>query len=398
MLKKIGPGILVAAAFVGPGTITICTIAGVKFGFALIWSLVVSIICTIILQEMAGRIGVLTQKGLVDTIRSQLETKWIRNLVLGVVLAAILIGNAAYEAGNIGGATLGLSAIFPLPIDFPVYPMIVGLFAFGILWFGSYKILEKIFMILVAAMGLCFIISAIITKPSIVEIFKGAFLPSLPDGGLLTVVALVGTTVVPYNLFLHASLVKEKWSSEKYLGLVRWDTLISVGIGGLVSVAILITAASADLENVTSAMDMAKGMEPLFGKMARYFMGFGLLLAGITSAITAPLAAAYVANSCFGWENGMKDLKFRLVWFSILFLGVFFLSFDIKPIQVIQFAQVANGILLPVMAILLLWMVNRKKVMGKYRNTLFQNVVGVLIVLFTLFLGVKSIFKVLEFF
>ncbi|MEM8847852.1 MAG: Nramp family divalent metal transporter [Bacteroidota bacterium] len=309
MLKKLGPGILVAAAFVGPGTITICTIAGVKFGFALIWALVVSIVCTIILQEMAGRIGVLTQKGLVDVIGSQLQTKWIRNLVLGIVLAAILVGNAAYEAGNIGGATLGLSAIFPLSVDFPVYPFIVGLFAFGILWFGSYKVLEKIFMVLVGAMGLCFVISAIITKPSIAEMFKGAFLPTLPKGGLLTVVALVGTTVVPYNLFLHASLVKEKWNSEKDLSLVRWDTLISVGVGGLVSIAILITAAAADLENVTSAIDMAKGMEPLFGKMALYFMGFGLLLAGITSAITAPLAAAYVASSCFGWKNGMKDLK-----------------------------------------------------------------------------------------
>ncbi|MEO0902485.1 MAG: Nramp family divalent metal transporter, partial [Bacteroidota bacterium] len=337
-------------------------------------------------------------KGLVDVIGSQLQTKWIRNLVLGIVLAAILVGNAAYEAGNIGGATLGLSAIFPLSVDFPVYPFIVGLFAFGILWFGSYKVLEKIFMVLVGAMGLCFVISAIITKPSIAEMFKGAFLPTLPKGGLLTVVALVGTTVVPYNLFLHASLVKEKWNSEKDLSLVRWDTLISVGVGGLVSIAILITAAAADLENVTSAIDMAKGMEPLFGKMALYFMGFGLLLAGITSAITAPLAAAYVASSCFGWKNGMKDLKFRVVWISILFLGVFFLSFDIKPIQVIQFAQVANGILLPVMAILLLWVVNRKKVMGKYTNTFFQNMIGVLIVLFALFLGMKSIFKVLEFF
>ncbi|MEM9362230.1 MAG: Nramp family divalent metal transporter [Bacteroidota bacterium] len=398
MLKKIGPGILVAAAFVGPGTITICTIAGVKFGFALIWALVVSIICTIILQEMAGRIGVLTQKGLVDVMGSQLKTKWIRNAVLGIVLAAILIGNAAYEAGNIGGATLGLNAILPIHVDFPVYPALVGLFAFCVLWFGSYKVLEKIFMLLVGIMGLCFVISAIITKPSLTEMFKGAFIPTLPNGGLLTIVALVGTTVVPYNLFLHASLVKEKWNSEKDLNLVRWDTLISVGIGGLVSIAILITAAAADLENVTSAIDMAKGMEPLFGKMALYFMGFGLLLAGITSAITAPLAAAYVASSCFGWKNGMKGFKFRLVWISILFVGVFFLSFDIKPIQVIQFAQVANGILLSVMATLLLWMVNRKQVMGTYVNTLFQNIVGVLIVLFALFLGVKSIFKVLEFF
>nr|WP_298998990.1 Nramp family divalent metal transporter [uncultured Allomuricauda sp.] len=398
MLKKIGPGILVAAAFVGPGTITICTIAGVKFGFALIWALLVSIVCTIILQEMAGRIGVLTQKGLVDVIGSQLTKKWTKNLVLGIVLAAILIGNAAYEAGNIGGATLGLNAIFEMPLVFPIYPLLVGFLAFGILWFGSYKSLEKIFMGLVGMMGLCFVIAAILTKPSLIEIVKGAFVPTLPEQSVLTIVALVGTTVVPYNLFLHASLVREKWGSEKDLSLMRWDTLVSVGVGGLVSIAIIITAAAADLDNVTNAVDMAKAMEPLFGKMALYFMGLGLLLAGITSAITAPLAAAYVASSCFGWKDGMKDPKFRLIWISILFLGVFFLSFDIKPIQVIQFAQVANGVLLPIMAVLLLWMVNQKKVMGSHVNKPIQNVVGVLIVLFAIFLGVKSIFKVLEFF
>ena len=398
MLKKIGPGILVAAAFVGPGTITICTIAGVKFGFALIWALVVSIVCTIILQEMAGRIGVLTQKGLVDVIGSQLPTKWIKNGVLGIVLAAILVGNAAYEAGNIGGATLGLNAIYKLPTSFPIYPFLVGLLAFCILWFGNYKALEKIFMGLVGIMGVCFVIGAIITGPSFIEILQGAFVPTLPEGSLLTIVALVGTTVVPYNLFLHASLVKEKWSLEKELPLVRWDTLISVGLGGLVSVAIVVTAAAADLDNVSNGVDMAKAMEPLFGKMALYFMGAGLLLAGITSAITAPLAAAYVASSCFGWKNDLKDFRFRMVWVSILFIGVLFLSFNIKPIQIIQFAQVANGILLPVMAILLLWVVNQKKVLGKHVNNPYQNIIGILIVLFTVFLGVKSIFKVLEFF
>jgi Mn2+/Fe2+ NRAMP family transporter len=140
---------------------------------------------------------------------------------------------------------------------------------------------------------------------------------------------------------------------------------------------------------------MAKGLEPLFGKWALYFMAIGLLAAGITSAITAPLAAAYVASSCFGWEGGMQDKKFKLVWTFVLLCGVVFLSFDIKPIQVIQFAQVANGILLPVMALLLLWVVNKKSVMGANGNTLVQNIFGVAIVLFSLFLGVKSILKVL---
>ncbi|TAI48958.1 Nramp family divalent metal transporter [Flagellimonas allohymeniacidonis] len=395
MLKKIGPGILVAAAFVGPGTITVCTIAGVGFGFALIWAVLVSILATIILQEMAGRIGFLAQTGLVDVVKGQLRNIWLRNSVIGVVLAAILVGNAAYEAGNIGGATLGLEGVFGnTPFSF-FYPLLIGLLAFAILWWGNYKSLERIFIALVGLMGLCFIISAIITKPSIFEILKGAFVPTLPQDSILTVMALVGTTVVPYNLFLHAALVKEKWGASGNLSTIRWDTIVSIAIGGAVSIAILITASASQIDNVTNIMDLAKGVEPLFGKMAVYFMVIGLFCAGVTSAMTAPLAAAYVANSCFGWR-GTKDIRFRMVWIAILFLGVLFLSFDIKPIQIIQFAQVANGILLPVMAILLLWIANKKNVMGAHSNSLVQNLLGVIIIGFTIFLGVKSILKVFE--
>ncbi|MEQ5792412.1 Nramp family divalent metal transporter [Muricauda sp. NFXS6] len=395
MFKKIGPGVLVAAAFVGPGTITMCTLAGARFGYALIWALLVSIIATIVLQGMAGRIGLVTQNGLVDVVRTELKTPWVRNVVITIVLGAILVGNAAYEAGNIGGATLGLEQLLPQPELKSLLPSIIGVIIFLLLWFSNYKILEKIFMGLVGIMGLSFVICAIITQPSITGILKGMFVPRLPEDGLLTVIALVGTTVVPYNLFLHASLVKEKWNSKTDLNAVNWDTIVSIGLGGLVSIAILITASAAPISEINNALDMAKALEPLFGKMTFLFMAIGLLAAGITSAITAPLAAAYVASSCFGWEGGMQNKKFKMVWAIVLLCGVVFLSFDITPIEVIQFAQVANGILLPVMALLLLWIVNKKSVMGQNKNSLVQNVLGITIVAFAIFLGAKSIFKVI---
>jgi len=398
MFKKIGPGVLVAAAFVGPGTITMCTMAGARFGYALIWALLVSIIATIILQGMAGRIGLVTQNGLVDVVRTELKTPWVRNIVITIVLGAILVGNAAYEAGNIGGATLGLEQLLPQPQLRPFLPAIIGGIIFLLLWFSSYKILEKIFVWLVCIMWICFVVCAIITQPSIMEILKGMFVPRLPEDGLLTVIALVGTTVVPYNLFLHASLVREKWNSKNDLKAVNWDTAVSIGLGGLVSIAILVTASAAPISEINDALDMAKALEPLFGKMAFLFMAIGLLAAGITSAITAPLAAAYVASSCFGWKEGIQNTKFRMVWTMVLFCGVVFLSFDIKPIEVIQFAQVANGILLPVMALLLLWVVNKKPVMGENKNSVVQNVFGIAIVAFAIFLGAKSIFKVIGLF
>ena len=394
MFKKIGPGILVAAAFVGPGTITVCTLAGVRFGYSLLWAVLVSVLATIVLQEMSGRIGVFAQKGLMDVVKEEIGVKWIRNLVVALVLLAILVGNAAYEAGNIGGATLGLEGLFGDKVSSRFYPLLVGMFAFLLLWFSGYKTLEQVFVVLVGLMGLCFLIAAIMTQPNVLDIGKNLVVPNLPEDGLLTVIALVGTTVVPYNLFLHASLVKEKWKSKDDLKTAKWDTIISIGLGGLVSMAILVTAAAAPLSQVNNVMDLAIGLEPLFGKGAIYFIASGLLAAGITSAITAPLAAAFVASSCLGWE-GMKDRRFKLVWMSILALGVFFLSFDIKPIQIIQFAQIANGMVLPIMAILLLWIVNRGSVMGDQKNSLTQNIFGLIIVAFSIFLGVKSILKVL---
>ncbi|TFG78409.1 MAG: divalent metal cation transporter, partial [Flavobacteriales bacterium] len=358
MVKKMGPGVLVAAAFIGPGTVTACTLAGVGFGYDLLWAMLFSIVATLVLQEMAARLGVVTQNGLADVIKNELRAPLLRKLFIGMILAAIVLGNTAYEGGNIGGATLGLVAIFGDEFSF-WYPYIVGALAFVILFLGNYKVLEKVFMGLVLAMSLSFLITAFITRPNLGSMLKGMLVPNLPEGSILTVIALIGTTVVPYNLFLHASLVSEKWKSKEDLKFAKSDTIISIVLGGMVSMAIIIAAAAIPGQGVDNVMDLAKGLEPLYGQAAQYFMGMGLFAAGVTSAITAPLAAAYVANSCFGWKAGLKDLKFKLVWMGILLLGVLSMSFGIKPIEIIKFAQVANGLLLPIIAVFLLWVVNR---------------------------------------
>lgn len=394
MFKKIGPGVLVAAAFIGPGTVTACTLAGAAFGYTLLWAMLLSIIATIVLQEMAARLGIITQRGLADVIKSELKTPLIRYSVIGIILGAIVIGNAAYEAGNIGGATLGLEALFG--VDYVnYYPLIIGICAFGLLYIGNYKVLEKVLVSLVIVMSLSFVVTAIITKPDLGQIFKGLFIPEIPQNGILTLIALVGTTVVPYNLFLHASLVSEKWKSKDDLKSVRRDTHISIALGGMVSMCIIIAASTIQGETITNVLDLAKGLQPLYGSAAKYFMGIGLFAAGVTSAITAPLAAAYVVNSCFGWRVGLQHIKFKMVWMVILALGVGFLFFGYTPIEIIKFAQVANGILLPLIAVFLLWIVNKVSVMGDYRNTKLQNAIGILIIVLALALGLKSIFKVI---
>lgn len=390
-MKTLGPGILIAAAFIGPGTVTACTLAGVSFGYSLLWAMLFSIVATIILQEMAARLGIVTQKGLADVIKTTLKKKWLRNLILALIIFAILIGNTAYEGGNIGGAMLGMEALFG-SYNSEYYGIIIALIAFALLWFGSYKMLEKTFVFLIALMSLSFVVTAILTKPDVLELLKG-LVPKVAEEGIFTIIALIGTTIVPYNLFLHASLVSEKWTSEKDLKNAKTDTIWSIALGGLVSMAIIISAAAIPIDDVRGATDLVRGLEPLFGDMARYFMGIGLFAAGVTSSITAPLAAAYVAKSCFGWDVSLKSKKFRAVWIVVLLLGLLSLQFGFKPIEVIKFAQVANGILLPVIAILLVLMANKHEVLGKYKNTLAQNLFGFLIIVVCLVLGIKSIGK-----
>lgn len=404
LFKNVGPGILVSAAFIGPGTVTVCTLAGLNFQYSLLWALLLSIIACIILQEMAARLGIISQKGLSECIREQIKHPVLRFLAVLLVFSAIVIGNAAYEAGNITGAVLGITALTsPLSIELGnfsmnIWSLVVGAFAFILLALGNYKILERVFIGLVAIMSISFIVTAFLTKPDFLEILRGMFIPTADAKGILTVMALVGTTVVPYNLFLHASLVSEKWKLPSDLKIARRELILAIIIGGIVSMSIVISAAVPNLGQVSSAADLAVGLEPLFGRFATWFIAIGLLAAGITSAITAPLAAAYVVKGCFGWKGGLNSLKFKSVWATILLLGVFFSSLQLKPIEIIKFAQIANGLLLPIIAIFLFWIVNRVQVMGEYRNNRKQNIFGVIIIAIAIFLGVKSILSVLEVF
>ncbi len=398
--KNIGPATLVTAAFIGPGTVTLCSIAGVNFGYNLLWAMLFSIIATIILQEMSARLGVVSQKGLAEVLRSEIKIPFFKIISSILVISAIVIGNAAYEAGNISGGVLGLASIFPdTSINLGDYSLnyltiIVGLIAFILLYIGNYKVLERSLIILVILMSLSFVTTAIITKPDYLSILKGLFIPKFPEDSLLTVIGLIGTTIVPYNLFLHASLVKEKWKNIGDLQFARKDTFIAVLIGGIVSMAIIISASASNLISINNAIDLAEGLVPLYGKFARYFLAIGLFAAGITSAITAPLAAAYVTKGILGWKGGLRSVKFKAVWMFILFVGVLFSSLNIEPIEIIKFAQIANGILLPIITGFLLWIMNKKDILGKYSNNIVQNILGFIILGVTIFLGIRSIWKV----
>jgi NRAMP (natural resistance-associated macrophage protein)-like metal ion transporter len=396
--RHAGPGALVAAAFIGPGTVTVCTLAGIDFGYELLWAMLLSVLATMVLQEMAARLGLVTGQGLTHVLRDQLRHHPVsRVLVLLLILAAVVVGNAAYEAGNISGGRLGLETLLGVEgraaaryLSLPI-----GAAAFVLLYLGSYRILERALVLLVVLMSLSFLVTALLTRPDVGALFRGLLVPTFSDASLLTVVGLIGTTVVPYNLFLHASLVQAKWQGAGHLRDARRDTIVAVSMGGLVSLSIIVSAAAVDSAVVRNAADLARSLEPLFGETARYLLSIGLFAAGITSAITAPLAAAYVTSGCMGWGGDLRHPGFRVVWMGVLALGVLFSSLGISPIEIIRFAQVANGIALPVVVGILLWLMNREVVLGIHKNQVFHNVAGGLILVVTVVLGWRAIAQVL---
>ena len=207
----------------------------------------------------------------------------------------------------------------------------------------------------------------------------------------MTILGLLGTTVVPYNIFLHSSLVKKKWNKKEDLKIARIDLLIAIILGGLISISIIITAASISLSSISNAADLALGLEPVYGSSSKFLMALGLISAGLTSAITAPLAASFVACGCFGWKPDLKSFKFRSIWIIILIIGTIISSAEIKLIIIIQFAQVANAILLPIIIFILYYIMNNNKIFGSYSNSTFQNLIGLLIIILTVFLSIRTL-------
>lgn len=395
-LKNIGPAAVVTAAFIGPGTVTTCSLAGASFGYALLWAMAFSIFATIILQEMCARLGIVTRMGLGEALRKQFQNKYIKYISIFLVVSAIGIGCAAYETGNILGGALGIQSITGISMN--VWGPLMGICAFILLYTGSYKAVEKVLIGLVVFMSITFITTAIIIKPDFGAILQGVIVPSIPKGSVYIVMALIGTTVVPYNLFLHASAVQERWKDSSGLKESRIDILVSIILGGLISMAIIITASATFFGSgvmIKSAGDMAKQVEPLLGSWAKYFFAFGLFAAGMSSAITAPLAAAYATCGAFGWSTSFKDKKFKLIWMIVLLIGIIFSAIGLKPISAIIFAQATNGILLPIVAIFLLYVMNNKKLLGKYTNSLLSNILGFVVTLVAIGLGLRSILRVL---
>ena len=399
-LKQVGPGAVVAAAFIGPGTVTTCTVSGASYGYTLLWALLFSTISVIVLQSMASKLGIVKQVGLGEALREKYTGKGARILLAILVIGAVFIGNVAYETGNISGGILGLQAIMPDTSKI-MWAIIVFAVAAGLLLSGKYEVVEKVLTALVVLMGILFLITAIAVKPNWGEVLKGLFVPRVPqmNRAWFYVTGLIGTTVVPYNIYLHASSSAKKWGQEgdkdEALKTSLTDSILSIGLGGIISMCIVITAAvcydGSGTAAIASGKAMAEQLKPILGSWATVAFGIGLFAAGMSSAITAPLAAAFASSGILGWGEDMKKKRFIAIWAIVLLFGlVAVCTLGASPTEIILFAQAANAFLLPITAILLMIVCNDKKYMDGHGNGLVINILGVIVLALTLLIAFKN--------
>jgi NRAMP (natural resistance-associated macrophage protein)-like metal ion transporter len=388
-----GPGFLVTAAFIGPGTITTCSLAGANFGFTLIYVIIFAILTTIILQEMTGRLSLASGRDLAQALREFPQKTLTRVMFIILTLSAITFGCAAYEAGNIIGGALGLESITSIPQRYWVG--LISILAIVILNSGRYRLIERFLVLLVFLMSLSFLSAVMIIKPDFLAVLR-SFVPAMPRGSLYYALALIGTTVVPYNLFLHSSAVKKKWSFKSNIKEVRKDLVLSIGLGGLISASVIVTSATAFFDKgivLEKGVQMAHQLKPLFGQVTHILFGVGLFSAGLSSAVTAPYAAAFASSGVMGWDNSQDSHKFKLIWLLVILAGFGISLFRLNPLSVIVFAQVANGIILPIAGIFLLFVLNNRDKMGVMANNWKQNILGGLIIVIVSGLGLWNIVK-----
>ncbi len=399
-LKEVGPGAVVAAAFIGPGTVTSCFTSGASYGTTLLWAILFSTISVIIMQSMASRLGIVTGKGLGEALREKYTGKASRIILAVLVIAAVFIGNVAYETGNVSGSVLGLQAVsttIATPTFKIILALVIGVVSFVLLFSGKYTYIEKFLTALVVLMGLIFLICAFAAKPDWGAVLKGLFVPRAPEGenSWMTIAALMGTTVVPYNIYLHASSSAKKWNNpEEDIKTSNLDSILAIGLGGIISLAIIICASilQGQIETAgATGKDMAQSLTPLLGSWATVIFGIGLFAAGFSSAITAPLAAAFASSGILGWGEDMKKWRFKIVWMIVLVFGIVATcTLGASPAEIILFAQAANAFLLPITGILLLLACNDKKLMGNYKNGVVINILAIIVIGVFLFIAARN--------
>lgn len=387
---------IISAAFIGPGTVTTATKAGADCGFQLLWTLAFATVACIVLQEASARATIYSGLNLGQAIKKHFQGTRLQLPAIILIVGAIILGCAAYETGNILGSVEGIALMFP-GVHKWIIVGILGVLAALVLAMKDIKVISNLMGALVFLMGFTFIAVAILGKPAVGDIAQG-FVPTIPDvdGVSLLVLGLIGTTIVPYDIFLGSSVVQK----ETTIRDMRIGVTISVVIGGLISMAILVVGTQMSQDAQTTGFSyalLAKTLESQIGQGAVYVFGVGLFAAGFTSAITSPLISALTAKSIFGKEkdNDIQNSRsYTAVAYAVLSIGLIFGFLQVEPVPAIIMAQAFNGLILPFVSIFLFMIINDEKIMGReHVNSLASNIAMIIVTWMTLVLGLVKAIK-----
>ncbi len=368
---------VITAAFIGPGTVTTATAAGATFSYSLLWTLVFAVVACVVLQEGVARIYIVAGLTLGQAVRQTLGGGWPM-----AIAAAIILGCAAYEAGNILGAVSGVQLITGSHPALSTL-LIVALAAL-LLASGRFMLLTRLLAFVIGLMGLGLLVLVVSLHPDIPQLARGLLVPQIPPGGELLTLGLIGTTVVPYNLFLGSQL-----AAGQQLRAMRSGLLLATAVGGLISMALVLIGAQ--VSGDFNFANVASTLSRLTGPWGGWLFAFGLFAAGLTSAITAPWAAAISYTSTR--KANRKTEGFVYVWAGVLATGLVFGVSGIRPVPVIIVAQAANGIVLPLLATLIFIILNNRQLLPEHTNSLPANLLLLLVIWITTMLGLLNIYK-----
>ncbi len=396
-LKHMGPAAIVSAALIGPGTVTTSGLSGCNFGFALVWAVFFSVLAMIITQRMTGKIGLETGMGLAAAIRKVFFKKKAVFWPIAILLIlSFFVSNCAYQASNLAGAASGASVMFGE--HRALFCIIITALAMGLVLTGSIKYISNVLTVIVFAMVILFVITAIVVKPDLGALFHGMFIPSIPNGAQMTAIALIGTTMTPYCLYLHS----DTHASEKLEnpGMDVDDNLIDNTYASVINALVMLCVSSSIMVvgnalaqnggSISAVTDLARGLEPLVGSAAEIIFAIGIFCAGISSAVCAPLAATYIISGILGWSTDLKDKRFRLVTIFVFVVGCIFAIFGGAPTTIITTAQAIGGVALPISIILVLIVSNDKELLGDRTNGKALNILTGLVFIITLFMSYRT--------
>lgn len=383
-----GPGVVTAFADNDAGGIATYAAAGAKYGYALIFTMLVSTLFLAIAQEISARTGAATGRGLSDLIREQYGVKWV--LFAMAILMVANLGTTVSEFSGIATAfeIFGVSKYISVPL------------VAAIIWWlvikTDYERIEKIFLLLCLTF-FSYVISGFIVNPPWHEVLIQSVTPSFsqsPDF-LLMAIGVIGTTITPWGQFYVQASVVDKGITAKNYRYTRWDVLIGSFFTGFIAFFIIVATATTLFANhisIETAKDVAIALRPLAGEYSSLLFGFGLLGASVLAAFVLPLSTSYAVCEAFGFEHGIsKSYQDAPAFFGlytvIIILGAAIVLWPgLSLYHVMLLTQVINGMLLPPILIFMVLIASKKSIMGEYANTPFFNVVswiftGILIVL-----------------